>query len=182
MHTEVTFLIHCSLLCAVALCLRGQCTYLSKKYFTAKKKKKETFTAKRKKKTHYHLSLQWVVIFLQLYIKHHQNFIKSVKASKFTEEFEILWELPKCDRDLQSDQMLLEKCCRRTGLLQGYHRQFVKHGSGGRSLCWLSWPPSLSRVEGTGAPCCCPASPALPQHLVYSKTVLPLVLNVTWMP
>lgn len=42
--------------------------------------------------------------------------------------------------------------------------------------------PQLEQSGGGGGHPCCPASPALPQHLVYSKTVLPLVLNTTWMP
>ena len=89
MHTEVTFLIYCSLLCTIALCLRGQCTYLSKKYFTAKKKKKKTFTAKKEKDSPSAEPSVSCNLFTTVH-QHAQNFIKCVKPSKFIEEFEIL--------------------------------------------------------------------------------------------
>lgn len=42
-------------------------------------------------------------------------------------KFDILWELPKCDPETWSGQMLLEKLCQLTCSMQGYQNlQFIK--------------------------------------------------------
>ena len=39
--------------------------------------------------------------------------------------FEILWELPKCDTEIQTDQMLLEKWCQQTWSILGCHKSTI---------------------------------------------------------
>ena len=40
-------------------------------------------------------------------------------------KFEILWELPKCDTETWTEQMLFKKWCRKIGLTQGCNKPSI---------------------------------------------------------
>ena len=90
-----------SVKCAIALCLKNVHT-LVKKYFIPKKSQ-----------NNYNSNL-----------KDHRSQINLINEI-IIKKFKILQELPKCDREIQSEQMLLEKWRQQIYLKQGCHRPSI---------------------------------------------------------
>ena len=94
-HNWVTEVNWTELKCMITLCLKNKVHALIN-------------TLLLKKNANHHLSLQWVIIFLQYNIKGHWS---QITLTNIMKKFKILQELPKWATETQCKKMWLEKWC-----------------------------------------------------------------------